>query len=323
MENLHIAQTSSKVTFNAAKKHIILSTDEFDNFIRLEDNFDYQLDYLSGGPGNKGGHSIVLRLISSENEIEPKIIKICSYNLENQEQRYHELRRRFQREIIALRKASKIPSQRVIKLDQTGVILVQGKKFLYYVMESADSDLTTYLNSTNLSTQQKLLVCLDLIKGLGELHAVNIYHRDIKHDNMLMCSGQCKVGDLGLVSFRSDDYQEELGERIGAFGWESPETMNKFYAEQRIRRPARNYRPAPEAVIDDKSDIFQLGKLFWYIFTGQVPIGQITYDDLVNLRDQNVYSLIYNMLLQDKNKRPDMKRVEALLIPISRKYKVI
>jgi len=320
--SLDIVRTSVKVLFDFSKKLIFLSTDEYDNFITLPDGFEYRLDYLGDSPGNKGGHSVVLRLLSDEDEA--KIIKICPYYTEETNSRFHNLRRRFQREIIALQKANSSSSQRIIRFEQTGKIIISNKTFLYYVMEFADNDLANYLDEEGITTQQRILICQDLARGIKELHSLNIYHRDIKHDNMLMCSNQCKIADLGLVSFRDDDAREELGERIGAFGWESPEVMSKYYAERLAKKKFdKRYKPNQASIIDDKSDVFQLGKLFWLIFTGQVPVGQIDYDDLVEIREPTLFTLIYKMLLQNKLKRSDIDQVIKQLLPISKKYGVV
>lgn len=49
-------------------------------------------------------------------------------------------------------------------------------------------------------------------------------------------------------------------QRIGAFGWECLEVMSFFFGEGAIEDPKFTFVNN----IDEASDIFQLGKLFWY-----------------------------------------------------------
>ena len=55
--------------------------------------------------------------------------------------------------------------------------------------------------------------------------------------------------------------------------------------------------------IDHQSDIFQLGKIFWYILQGNVPIGGINRSDFFDKRE-DVYSLLKYMLNHSKKQRP-------------------
>ncbi len=70
--------------------------------------------------------------------------------------------------------------------------------------------------------------------------------------------GNCKIGDLGLISFRREDEVElDDDQKIGAFGWETPEAMNRLLTEN-VDEPEYDY----DCFIDEQSDIFQVGKLF-------------------------------------------------------------
>jgi hypothetical protein len=56
-------------------------------------------------------------------------------------------------------------------------------------------------------------------------------------------------------------------------------------------------------VIDGKSDVFQLGKLFWYIIQGNLPLGQITQSDLVASNSKALYSVIRRCLAHSHKRR--------------------
>ena len=57
-----------------------------------------------------------------------------------------------------------------------------------------------------------------------------------------MFGEECKIGDLGLMRFKDeDDLAIDRNQRIGAFGWETPEAMNKFLTEAK-GNPEFNFR---------------------------------------------------------------------------------
>ncbi|HPE54815.1 MAG TPA: protein kinase [Bacteroidales bacterium] len=301
-------------------KRIKLAFEPYENIINI-DGLDYQLDYLDEIKGNKGGNSNIFLLKNPddlENIDDQLVIKICNLPIEKSNQMY---KRRFQREIIALRKAKQENKQRIIKFFNSGILILNGLRFPFYTMEKSDWDLAKYLNKNDIDYEQKVLLCIEVIEGFKELHSLDIYHRDIKHDNIFLFGKECKIGDLGLARFRDDDIkflEKEIGNRIGAFGWESPETMNKYLTEE-------NEKATFDCEIDNVSDVFQLGKLFWYIFQGNLPIGQIVYEDFL-FQNPDIFGLIFQMLQYSKNQGrriQNIYEVENHLKPIAKNLELI
>jgi len=64
-----------------------------------------------------------------------------------------------------------------------------------------------------------------------------------------------------------------------------------------------------DCFIDSQSDVFQLGKLGWYIFNGNLPVGQILPDDFIP-KDENLFKIIFNSLQYSKRRRI---KIEALV----------
>ena len=64
-----------------------------------------------------------------------------------------------------------------------------------------------------------------------------------------------------------------------------------------------------DCVLDEKSDIFQLGKLFWFIFQGNIPDGQLIRNDF-KIDDDQVFGVILNMLSHSKT-RPTIEEIET------------
>lgn len=256
------------------------------------------IDDLEGG---KGGNSNVFKLIDPDfDDGEYYIIKFCKYDLDTQNQIEETRIQRFKNEIRALKLAKDYNSESVVDLIFNSITTIDGKDFIYYVMERGDQDLLDYVQTENISDQQKYVLCLAILNGIDELHRIGIYHRDIKPDNVFLIDNKPKIGDLGLSEYRDQDQNlDVLREKIGPSGWLSPEAVNKMLCEGTIHEHSHC------CTIKDYSDIFQLGKLIWYIFEGTAPVGQLHFK-YFNQGNESVFNLIISMLQHKKEDRPIM-----------------
>ncbi|MBK6883727.1 MAG: protein kinase family protein [Flavobacteriales bacterium] len=173
---------------------------------------------------------------------------------------------RFEREIDALVRANQ-RVQNVIEYYFKGEFSIGNRRFPYYVMERAETDLTTCLEIDDVTLQQRFLLCVSILKSIQELHGERIYHRDIKPDNILLVNNEWKVGDLGLVKFQDSDFDiDGMGEPGWSRDWLPPEAYNKCLTEK-----VKGNRPFEfDCAIEAESDVYQLGKLFWFIFQGNL-----------------------------------------------------
>jgi serine/threonine protein kinase len=311
---------SDKIRWFSDTGKIKLAFNRNNNIFNMN-GFDYELRYLDEIEGNKGGNANVFMICDPaepENEAEHLVIKICKKPLELSSNKY---KRRFQREIIALNKIRKASKNKfIVEFFENGNLLIDNYHFPFYTMEKCQKDLTNYLSEKELHISEKVALCYYIIQGFCDLHGLKIYHRDIKSDNFLVKENICKIGDLGLVDFRDMDvslYINEKGEKIGAFGWESPEVMNKLLTE----RISSDF----DCKIDYSSDIFQLGKLFWFIVQGNLPIGLVKQEDFL-IDDNDLFELLCKMLEHKKgnNRRPtQVFEVKNLFETIAKKYSVI
>ncbi len=288
---------------------IYLNDDDSD-YIQIG-NEDFLLKYINDDPDtNKGANSNVFLLHDPNEDIEDRVIKICkSPFIRN---RPNKRNKRFLREIDSFRLTKQNKVSNVIHFYKSGELPLGRSRYLYIILELAESDLVTYLedHNFNFTLNQKLGICVNILNGIKQLHNLGIYHRDIKHDNILVVGGQFKIGDLGLVDFRKADFQiDSKNDKIGPFGWLSPEATNKMLTQ------GKAIGHVYDCVINDKSDIFQLGKLFWYIFQGNLPVGQMKFDDC-RFKDQDLFNLIFLMLQHKKDDRPGMAGIETILQPI-------
>lgn len=291
--------------------NIKLSSKPEDNYISL-DNEDFYLSALSAKyKSNKGASSNLFILHDPNGETEDRVIKICKTPLTRYSNTDSKIKR-FKREIRAFGISERYNLPGIVKFYRYGDVEIQGYNFLYIILEKADDDLASYLekNNFNFSLNQKVSFCISILNGIHQLHGKGIYHRDIKHDNILVVNGEIKIADLGLVQFQDrDSDMDGINEKIGPVGWLSPEATNKMLTKNKAI--GNTY----DCDINYKSDIFQLGKLFWYIFQGNLPLGQIILEDKRS-GDNDIFNIIVLMLQYDMRRRPNIPEINVLFDPI-------
>lgn len=292
------------------------------NLINI-DGKEYFFNNLSND-GNKGGNSIILKLYSVDevndldyfDDIEPiSILKILKFPFKKNFFKgktvndYTTTQKRFLNEIEALKKCKELKNENVIEIYDYGECLIKNNNYLFYSMEVAEYDLKSYIeeNHETLQFENKVLFCIELLDGISQLDNAIFYHRDIKPDNIFFANGKWKLGDLGLVDGNELHYKfNEEGKFIGPRGWASPEVMNKYLSEK------KGFKYKYDCKIDHQSDIFQLGKVFWYIFQYNAPIGNINFDDF-QCENERVFWIVRKMLHHSKSRRFDSVSV---IIPL-------
>lgn len=258
---------------------------------------------------NKGGNSWVMKMFQISDDGDDSfdnapagIIKVNKADYYIKRGIFNrKMNKRINQEIDALKECKKQKAQYVISINIDGILFnynrTNTKAHRFYTMEVAECDLKQYMERYDLDFLERIETCMELTKSLRELWELGFYHRDIKPDNFFYLeTGEWKVGDLGLVAKRNtpETYDGE-NEFVGPKGWTSPETMNKYLVAEGDGRFDR--------IIDEKSDMFQLGMVFWYIMQGNAPIGCIMEKDFLE-NNHDLYILIRTMISHDKRLRP-------------------
>ena len=296
-----------------------------ENNVFLIDGEEHFLEYIDAADVRQGGaNSSVFRAVHPDGD-DSYVVKFCRYPLDTKSARDKRRIKRFEREIKALHLTlNSAESKCVISIVEDGQIPLTSEfgglaKLKYYVMEEADSDLSTYLEENELALPQKILLCDELLKILKGLHALGIYHRDIKPENILMRQGLPVFGDLGLIAFREEDHDlDEFDEKVGPIGYLSPEATNKGLGLR--SKPSFTF----DCAIDAKSDIFQLGQVFWLVVQDEVPTGHLIPEDLrFGAGPAILEHVIRPMLQYGKQRRASLGEVENALQPVLKEMAII
>lgn len=135
------------------------------------------------------------------------------------------------------------------------------KQTLYIVMEWAEGPtLSQLVNGRPLPLDDALTICRSLLDTVSRCHAIDIYHRDLKPDNIIIKNG--KVDSVVLVDFgmswaKCDDAEREFLTQAGQ------EVGNRF-----LRLP--EHVPGRH-LHDRRSDLTMVVGLLFYMLTGEAP----------------------------------------------------
>lgn len=144
------------------------------------------------------------------------------------------------------------------------------------------------------------------------LHGQGLIHRDIKPANFFLREDRIIVGDFGLAKTSTDEgaaryYRDEItltGEFVGPILWMSPELIA--------------YQKDKSHMVDHRSDIFQIGRVIWFMLTGDVLCGIIDVED--DPTDGRFWEIVSKSLKQKRERRyqtvAELKEdLDALALP--------
>lgn len=303
--------------YNRRYSRIQLESEPEKNILSISGTEHFLESMDIAGIGPRGANATILRAMSADSD-KSFVVKFCKFPLNSTLPKEQIRIKRFKREIEALRIARESNvAECVVPIVEDGILPLEYgngyRNFIYYVMEEADFDLTRYLEEHEIGFQQQVALCNELLKILKNLHSIGIYHRDIKPDNILMFGNQPCFGDLGLIAYREQDQNSDLDrpdERIGPVGLLSPEATNKYLGLK--NKCNFNF----DCQIDEKSDIFQLGQVFWMILQSEIPTGHLADMDVRFPHSGLFSSVIQPMLQYGKQRRSDLRTAEIAMLPI-------
>lgn len=125
-----------------------------------------------------------------------------------------------------------------------------------------------------LSVGDAINVILSCADALNHAHELNLIHRDIKPDNILVTKkGVVKVADFGLAKALDD---EDMSMTQSGTGLGTP-----LYMPPEQARDAKN--------VDHRTDIYALGCTFYYFLTGKLPFEGDSVLKLIVAKEKGQY----------------------------------
>jgi tRNA A-37 threonylcarbamoyl transferase component Bud32 len=175
---------------------------------------------------------------------------------------------RFMREAQA---AGRIDHPNVVDIYDVG----EHEGSIFLVMEYLHGEtLTAAANRGDLNASQIINLLLPAMRGVAAAHRTGVVHRDLKPDNIFLCSGsdggyrEPKVLDFGIskVSSVGDQMNPRLtrtGAVMGTPYYMSPEQI----------------RGSSE--VDERTDVYAFGVILYEALTGHVPFDADAYSALI------------------------------------------
>ena len=161
---------------------------------------------------------------------------------------------RFMREA---RSMGRLDHPNVVRIYGADTVEIAGKPFAYAAIEYVDGrSMQDWMDELgSLSVPDAVAVTLTVADALRHAHDLNMIHRDVKPDNILLTSkGVVKVADFGLAKAIDEDQSlTQSGVGMGTPLYMAPEQ-------------ARNAKH-----VDARSDVYALGATLYYFLTGDLP----------------------------------------------------
>ena len=168
---------------------------------------------------------------------------------------------RFREEIFLM---NKLEHPNILKLYDT----IENENYIYLILEYCDNgDLKHFLKKRPMKERKVREFMKQIVSGLQYLNSNNIYHRDLKPQNILITKNlTLKISDFGLAKLCENG--SLLDTICGSPMYMAPEIM-KF----------KRY--------DTKADLWSLGVMFYQMMTGRTPYTARNHAELMENIEKN------------------------------------
>lgn len=261
-------------------------------------NYTILIHGYSYYPEIRWGHSVFQAFCDSAQYVALKIIDYNRYNI----------REDFWPTV-------KFKANKWAMLNHPGVVRLIGKSFivddrLYLPMEFVDGiTLQEYVKSAinehvKFSMEQVAYIMGQIFDTVEYLHTNNIIHHDINPSNVLICpNGNIKLIGISLEK----DYILNIND-LNKIKLQPLYELDRYSSPEQIENKLGNHR----VVIDNRTDIYSLGRLLYFIITGNNFIltteqveqkNQTDRTEHISIIDSDIDSKIEKIILQatDKN----------------------
>jgi eukaryotic-like serine/threonine-protein kinase len=155
---------------------------------------------------------------------------------------------RFKQELLLAHQVTHRNVIRIYDLSES-----DGMKFITMEFVEGENLLTLIHQKKKFSPEEAVEIVQQVCRALEAAHGVGVIHRDLKPQNVMRDkTGRILVMDFGLARTLEGDGMTQSGALVGTMEYMSP--------EQALGKP-----------LDQRSDIFALGLIFYEMLTGQMP----------------------------------------------------
>ncbi|WP_438965087.1 protein kinase family protein [Flavobacterium sp.] len=179
----------------------------------------------------------------------------------------------------------------------------------YIVLEYIEGDnLFEYVKNNNLTEKSKISIINQIINAIELIHCKKIIHGDIHFGNIFCTNNLIKFIDFGLSHELNGNQSEEKNGGVHIF---IPPERLVVEGKSKFTH-TKNF----------KSEIYQIGIIFYYIVFSKIPFKAYTWNNLVNekleyhpendiniinLKNIKIKKLLINTLKQDYKERDILK----------------
>ncbi len=195
----------------------------------------------------------------------------------------------YERDLSDLCKNSRVDKVAFVK--DAGEEIVEGFQIgvvPYLIFDLADGDVRKKMALTaGLDDAWRLKSLHSIAVGLKQLHSIKVTHQDLKPSNILLFSGESKIGDIGrsVCENLASPYDELT--YSGDYSYAPPEIIYDFHNTNRAKR---NFA----------TDCYLLGSLITFYFTGVAMnhiLAQYIPDNLMWYRGNGDFDRVKSFLL--------------------------
>ncbi|MFQ5975842.1 MAG: serine/threonine protein kinase, partial [Candidatus Hydrothermarchaeales archaeon] len=160
---------------------------------------------------------------------------------------------------------------------------------LYFEMEYVENKSLEELKKP-IEVEKVAKIVFDIAEGMKYAHGKGIIHRDLKPQNVLLTKDSTpKISDWGLSKFLAESKTSTIV------------SFTPIYASPEHVSPKQFGKP------DARSDIFQLGIIFYELVTGRLPFGGDSFAEVS-------YAIISEEPLRSSKINPEAKGVEKIIM---------
>ncbi|MEE8149196.1 MAG: serine/threonine-protein kinase, partial [candidate division Zixibacteria bacterium] len=181
--------------------------------------------------------------------------------------------------------AAQISHPNVMGIFDIGTAEIDGKEFCYIVSEYISGErLSDIINKSDHDLKELVRIAERIAAGLAAAHRLNIVHRDIKADNiMIEEGGEPKILDFGLAKAVQGMFFEKDSETTKTLSGELTKA-GKILGTVSYMSPEQ----ARGDKVDIRSDIFSFGILLYRMVTGEFPFeGPTQVSTLAKILESN------------------------------------